>query len=204
MKFVLERNTLMSGPLERAKEDLAKLREQMSQHDEAIRYLEAEKLRAERSIEEVSTFIRLYDRYSDNDGKGISAERAKSVDSFSIKERIFRIAEEDIKRAGHRVPFENIFRSVINAGISLGGKDDAAKRNNVSGVLSRDERLHGLRHKGWWLRMLGPCPDDADVERTETADLDLDDSPAASAEPRHDQWGNGTSEPVNPWPEGGT
>jgi hypothetical protein len=174
----------MNEPLERAKRDLALLEDQIAGHDDAIRRHEADKALAVKTMEEVRTFIRLFDLYSLNDATIVLEATAKSISGLSNTERVTRLAEEEIRRTLHRVKTDTVYQAAMADGVPIGGKDDDAKRNNVSGMLSRDHRFNGVRRRGWWLNALGPCPDDP-PENTETADHDLEGTEsAASAEPR--------------------
>jgi hypothetical protein len=193
----------VSDPLGRAKSDLASLEGQIALHDDAIHRHETEKQTAIRAADEVRTFIRLFERYSLGDTQSVIDATAKSVTGFSMADRIARVAEEEIRNARHRVSLETICRAALSAGIPIGGKDEAAKRNNVSGSLSRNPRFHGVRHRGWWLTTLGPCPDDP-PQNTEAADIRSQDPSAASVEPRPTSEGAEPVRPVNPWPGGGT
>jgi hypothetical protein len=194
--------TGVSDPLGRARGDLSSLEDQIALHDDAIRRHEAEKQTAIKAADEVRSFIRLYEFYNQDVSGTVIDSTAKA--GFTMAERISRVAEEEIRGAGHRVPLETICRAVVSAGIPVGGRDNAAKRNNVSGILSRNPRFHGLRHRGWWLRSLGQCPDDPPPQNTEAADIQSQEQPAASAEPRPTGEGAEPVRPVNPWPGGGT
>jgi hypothetical protein len=68
-------------------------------------------------------------------------------------------------------------------------------RNNLSAILSASKKFEPHGRAGWTLVATAP-------ENTETADLPSQDTSAVSAEPRLTS--EGTSEPVNPWPGGGT
>jgi hypothetical protein len=193
--------TVVSDPLGRAKSELANLEGQIALHDDAIHRHEAEKQTAIKAADEVRTFIRLFERYSLDDSRSVIDATPRIVSGFSMADRIARVAEEEIRSAQHRVSLEIICRAALAAGIPIGGKDEAAKRNNVSGSLSRNPRFHGVRHRGWWLTTLGPCPDDPPPQNTEAADIRFQDTSTASAEPRPTSEG---AEPVRPWPGGGT
>jgi hypothetical protein len=195
----------VANALERAKRDLAQLEDQVAVHMAAISRHQTDMEKATRAADEVRTFIRLFELYSEDDAGTIVEESAKSLAGFSNAERVARIAEEEIRRSGgHRVPTETIYQAAVKAGIPIGGKDDAAKRNQVSGILSRNIRFNGIRRRGWWLNALGPCPDNR-PQNTEAADHDLpgDVESAASAEPRPTSEGTEVRS-VNPWPGGGT
>lgn len=151
----------MTDPLARARRDLAQLEDQIAVHSEAIQQHQAERERAVKAADEVRVFIRLFGLYSEDDARTIVETTAKTLSGFSIAERVTRLAEELIRSAGRRVPTETIYQHAMAAGIPIGGKDEAAKRNNLSGILSRDARFHGVRRRGWWLITLGRrAPDD--------------------------------------------
>ena len=161
----------MSDPLDRAKNDLAGLEDQIGVHDNAIRRHESEKQKAIKAADEVRTFIRLFELYSLADTRSVIEETAKTVGGVRIADRVAQIAEDQIRSVGHRIATESVCRAALLVGIPIGGKDDAAKRNNVSGILSRDGRFHGMQHHGWWLKALGPCPDDPSDNKDAGAEL---------------------------------
>lgn len=195
---------MTTTPLDRAKADLALLEDQIALHDDAIRRHESGKNMALKAAEEVRSFIRLYERYAASDPGTIFNETAKTVKEFTLAERVSRIADQQIRATMRRVPTESIYRAVLTSGIHLGGKDENARRNQISGILSRDNRFHGVRRRGWWINSLGACPDDPPLsENAEAADPPSMDLSAASAEPRPTSEGEPVR-PVDPRPGGGT
>ena len=186
----------MADQLSRARTDLATL-------EAKIAFLETERQKAIRAAEELRIFIRLFEVYSAEDASSSGPIPIVSG-GFTRPERVAIIAAEMIEASKRRVGVSDITTRAEAAGLRIPGKDEAGKRNYVSGILSRDNRFHGIRRRGWWLRSLGVCPGDPPSENTEAADPYPEvEELAASAEPRLDQRGNG-SEPVNPWPGGGT
>jgi hypothetical protein len=193
---------MMSDPIARARDDLARLEQKIAFHD-------AEREKAAKAAEEIRTFIRLSENY------GMISTSHRSVPSKGApasgptkSERISQIAEELIRADNRRVGVSKILAVAEAEGVSIGSPTEAGRRNYISNILSRNPNFHGIRHRGWWLVSLGHCPDDPPEalgpQNTETADLDLGGADsAASAEPRPTSEGDPVR-PVNPWSGGGT
>jgi len=173
--------------------------------EDRVAAMDSERNRAMKEAEDLRTAIRVYQDYTTGAVPLVGTlPRLKSAGGSATKsDLVSKIAEGLIRARGGRVKVPAILMAAEAAGVRIGGQTETAKRNYISGILSRSEQFGGIRHRGWWMPSLGPCPDDP-PRKTEAADPSLAGASAASAEPRPTSEGTEPVRPVNPWPGGGT
>ena len=122
----------MSTPVERARQDLARIDEQMKA------------LQAER--DSVTAFIRMYDRYA---GETTTSAQVPTIHTAPLKTRVLDAAVAYLRERGKPAFMNEIYPML--AGKSLIPKG-ANPKQQVSSMFGRDGRLEYFKEKGWWLK----------------------------------------------------
>ena len=124
---------------------LAKAHADLERLDDVIRRARDTMERAAREREEIAIFIRLHERYSKG---GTSVSTPVGI---ATKQDVVRAKAADIIRAhGARMSIQELYDSLVAAGVEIAGKQPKA---NLAGMLSRDDRHfeYDKEKGGWWV-----------------------------------------------------
>lgn len=122
----------MSTPVDRARQDLARIDEQMKT------------LQAER--DNVTAFIRMYDRYA---SEPTAAAPSMTIHTVPLKTRVLDATVAFLRERGKPAFMPEIYPMLEGKGLSPKG---ANPKQQVSSMLGRDGRLEFSKEKGWWLK----------------------------------------------------
>lgn len=176
--------------------------------DAEIAQLRAE-LAADPRLLKLKELERVRKLYSDDSGQSVTMAAPSSKGGMgrtpsARTARVLEVSEVFLRNRNKGIlgrPIPTHTQAILDyvqqqPGVEIIGKN---RRNSLSALLSHSPRFRSHGRYGWTLT---ENETDSASQNTETADTPAWDASAASAEPRPDQRGNGST-PVNPWPGGG-